>query len=154
MADKTKTIELLNEVLTAELTAINQYFLHAELCQHWGYTKLYGTVRAQSIGEMKHAEEIMERILFLDGIPNVQRMSSIKVGETVAEQFTLDLGLEQDAIPRLNEGIAHCREVGDNGTAALLQRILESEEEHVEWLETQINLIGQLGEAAYLAQQI
>lgn len=147
-------ITVLNDVLTAELTAINQYFIHAELCQHWGYTRLYKEVRKQSIGEMKHAEEVMERILFLDGIPNMQRLGKVNVGETVKEQFELDVKLEQEAVSRLNNGIKVCTDKGDNGTRLLLEEILESEEEHVDWLESQLDLIEQVGEQNYMAQQI
>lgn len=149
-----KIIEILNDVLTAELTAINQYFVHAEMCRNWGYQKLYGYIRKEAIEEMKHAEQVMERILFLDGIPNVQKLSKINVGETVLEQFKSDLALELLAIPRLNDGLEHCRATGDNGTRSLLERILVNEEEHVDWLEAQLTLIEQVGEANYLAQQI
>ena len=147
-------INVLNDVLTAELTAINQYFIHAELCQHWGYMRLYALVRKESIGEMKHAEEVMERILFLDGIPNMQRLGKVNVGETVKEQFELDLKLEQEAISRLANGIKVCADKSDNGTRMLLEEILEGEEEHIDWLEAQLDLIDQVGEQNYLAQQI
>ena len=149
-----KIIELLNEVLTAELTAINQYFVHGEMCENWGYQRLHEKVRKHSIGEMKHAEELIERILFLEGIPNVQRLGKITIGETVPEQLKLDLALEQDAIERLNRGIDACRKGGDEGSRQLLDEILESEEEHIDWIEAQISLIEQVGEANYLAQQI
>lgn len=147
-------INLLNEVLTAELTAINQYFLHAELCQHWGYERLYKTVRGHSIDEMKHAEQLMERILYLDGLPNVQRLGKVNVGESVPEQFELDFALEKEAIERLNRGIELCRDTSDNGTRALLEQILASEEEHIDWLETQQDLIAQIGKENYLSQQM
>lgn len=147
-------VKVLNEVLAAELTAINQYFLHAELCNHWGFSKLHAFSRKQSIDEMKHAELLIERILYLDGIPNVQRLGKINIGENVGEMLNSDAKLERDALPRLNEGIEICREAGDNGSRILLENILTSEEEHVEWLETQIDLIAQLGEANYLSQQI
>lgn len=149
-----KVIELLNEVLTAELTAINQYFIHAKMCADWGYKKLAGLIRAESIDEMRHAEQLIDRILYLDGLPNVQRYGKINVGETVPEQFSLDLDLEKTAISRLNSAIAVCRDVGDNATRELLNGILVSEEEHADWLETQLELIRQIGEAHYLAQQI
>jgi bacterioferritin len=149
-----KVIELLNEVLTAELTAINQYFIHAKMCADWGYKKLAGLVRAESIDEMRHAEQLIDRILYLDGLPNVQRYGKVNVGETVAEQFGLDLELEKTAISRLNSAIAVCRDIGDNATRELLNGILVSEEEHADWLETQLELIRQIGEAHYLAQQI
>jgi bacterioferritin len=149
-----KVIELLNDVLTAELTAINQYFIHAKMCANWGYTKLADYVRHESIDEMKHAEELIDRILFLDGVPNMQRMNSVTVGETVAEQFEVDLQLEYTAIKRLNAGVAACVAAGDNASRAMLEGILVSEEEHADWLEAQLELIRQVGEANYLAQQI
>lgn len=147
-------VDILNDVLTAELTAINQYFLHAELCNHWGYKKLYAFVRKQSIDEMKHAEQLIERILFLNGIPNVQRMGKVNTGETVTEQFTLDKALEMDAVSRLNKGIEEMREFNDNGSRMLLEGILQSEEEHLDWLDTQLDIIKSIGEPAYLSQKI
>jgi len=147
-------ITLLNEVLTGELTAINQYFLHAKMCQDWGYQKLGAYMREESIDEMKHADEVIERILFLDGIPNVQRLGRINIGETVDEMFSVDLALEHEALPRLEKGIELCRELGDTGSRDLLERILVSEEEHVDWLEAQLELIKQVGLQNYLAQQI
>lgn len=149
-----KVIEILNDVLTAELTAINQYFVHAEMAENWGYERLAKIVRKHSIGEMKHAEALIERILFLDGIPNVQKLNKINIGETIGEQFKVDLALEMDAVERLNPGIESCREAGDNGTRLLLEEILESEEEHIDWIEAQISLISQVGEKNYLAAQI
>ena len=147
-------IELLNAVLTAELTAINQYFVHSKMCANWGYERLAKRFYDESIGEMKDAEELVERILYLEGIPNLQRLGSVLVGEIVPEQFRLDLELERNAIARLNEGIAQCRDEGDNGTRQLLEEILEGEEKHADWLETQIHALGDLGEAHYLAQQL
>ncbi len=147
-------IKTLNEVLTLELTAINQYFLHAEMCGDWGFAKLYKAIRAESIDEMKHAERLIERILFLDGIPNVQRLGKITIGETVKEQLELDLTLEERAIPVLNAGIEQCRGEGDNGTRALFEEILVDEERHVDWLESQLELIRQIGIENYLAQQV
>ncbi len=149
-----KIVEILNDVLTAELTAINQYFLHGEMCRNWGYQKLYGYIRKESIDEMRHAEAVMERILYLDGIPNVQRLGKINIGETVKEQFQSDLALEMAALDRLNAGIAHCVNSGDNATRSLLEKILVNEEEHVDWLEAQLTLIAQVGDQNYLAQQI
>lgn len=149
-----KVIDLLNEILTGELTAINQYFLHAKMCQNWGYKRLYEHIRKESIDEMKHADELIERILFLEGLPNVQRLSKINVGQTVLEMLKNDLAVEMDAIPRLNKSIEYCRQVGDNGSEHLLKNILVSEEEHVDWLEAQLELVKQVGEAHYLAQQI
>ena len=147
-------INLLNEVLTGELTAVNQYWVHARLCQNWGYLKLWKKIRAESIDEMKHADELVERILYLEGMPNLQRLGKISVGETVPEQMTLDLDMEKAALARLNDGIKLCADKGDNGTRSLLEKILVSEEEHVDWLETQLQLIASLGEKAYLAEQL
>lgn len=151
---KEKIVTLLNQVLAAELTAINQYFLHAEMCRHWGYERLYGKVRKSAIEEMKHAEELIERVLFLEGVPNVQRLGKINIGETVPEQFKADYALELEAVQALNAGIAACREAGDNNTRMLLESILHSEEEHVDWLEAQTELIKQVGLQNYLASQI
>jgi bacterioferritin len=149
-----KVIELLNEVLTAELTAINQYFIHARMCQNWGYARLAKKIRHESIDEMKHADELMGRILYLEGLPNVQRLGKINVGQTVPEQLKLDLEVEKQAITRLNSFIETCRSLGDNGSRELLEEILHGEEEHADWLEAQLHLIGQVGEANYLAEQI
>ena len=149
-----EVIAILNEVLTGELTAINQYFLHAEMCRDWGYERLYTIIRKESIDEMKHAEQLIERILYLKGIPNVQRLGKIRIGETVEEQFRSDLALEHEAIPRLQRGVKLCSDVGDHGTRQLLDSILASEEEHADWLEAQLELIGQVGIQNYLAAQI
>jgi bacterioferritin len=149
-----KVIDLLNEVLTAELTAINQYFLHAELCEHWGYKRLHAQVRKESIEEMKHAEKVVHRILYLDGLPNLQRLGKISVGQTVPEQLKVDLALELDSVQRLNAAIEQCRLAGDNGTREILERILHEEEEHVDWAETQLEAIRQVGEQNYLAEQL
>lgn len=147
-------IALLNEVLTGELTAINQYFCHAKMCANWGFTRLAHKIRHESIDEMKHAEALIDRVLYLGGVPNLQRIGKINIGETVAEQLEVDLALEHEALPRLNAGIAACRDAGDNGTRALLEDILRSEEEHVDWLEAQLDLIAQVGLQNYLAQQM
>ncbi len=149
-----KIIEILNDVLTAELTAINQYFVHGEMCESWGYERLHHIIRKHSIGEMKHAEELIERVLFLEGVPNVQRLGKINIGENVQEIFKSDYALEMDALPRLNQGIETCRELGDNNSRLLLEEILADEEEHVDWIEAQITLIEQVGIQNYLAQQI
>ena len=149
-----KIIDLLNDVLTAELTAINQYFVHGEMCENWGFERLQQVIRKHSIGEMKHAEEVIERILFLEGIPNMQRLGKINIGESVPEQFKLDLALEMDAVGRLNQGIEECRKLDDNNTRHLLEEILEDEEEHIDWIESQISLIEQVGAQNYLAEQI
>jgi bacterioferritin len=147
-------ISMLNDVLTAELTAINQYFIHAKMCGNWGYDRLAEHSREESIEEMKHADELIERILYFDGVPNMQRLNPVRVGETVPEQFQLDLELEYEAVTRFNAGIAACVAAGDNTTRAMLERILVSEEEHIDWLETQQETIRQIGEAHYLAQQL
>jgi len=149
-----KIIDLLNEVLTGELTAVNQYFLHARMCRNWGYKRLNDRIYKESIDEMKHADELIERILFLDGLPNVQRLSKIMVGQTVPEILKNDLAVEMHAIPLLNKGIQQCRDAGDNGSEMLLDKILHAEEEHVDWLESQLTLIQQIGEQNYLSQQI
>lgn len=149
-----QVIELLNQVLTAELTAINQYFLDAKMLDNWGYAHLGEKFRSESIGEMKDADRLIERILYLDGHPNVQRLGTIGIGETALEKLTLALELERTAIDRLNSGIALSVERGDNGSRELLEDILQGEEDHADWLETQLTLIDQLGEAHYLAQQI
>ena len=154
MRGDTKVIEFLNEQLTAELTAINQYFLHAKMQANWGYGHLADKTREESIDEMKHAERVTERILYLEGTPNLQRLSPLRVGENAVEQIQLDLALEAEAIPRLNAGIAAAVAAGDNGTRELLESILVDEEEHADWLETQLALVAQLGEQHYRAQQI
>jgi bacterioferritin len=149
-----QVIDLLNEVLTNELTAINQYFIHARMCDNWGYERLYKKNRDESIDEMKHADHVIERILYLEGIPNLQRLGKVNIGENVPEQLRLDLDLERHAIPVLNRGIEACRKAGDNGTADLLEDILEDEEEHANWLEGQLMLLDQVGVQNYLAEQI
>ena len=147
-------IQLLNDVLTAELTAINPYWIHARMCENWGYARLWDKIRAESLGEMKHADRLVERILYLEGVPNLQKLGKVNVGQTVKEQFRLDLEVEKAAIKALNAGIETSRSLGDNGTRELLESILEGEEEHANWLEAQLTLIEQVGEANYLAQQI
>ncbi len=151
---KKEIIGLLNEVLCAELTAINQYFLHSKLCAHWGYAVLDRVAMSQSVGEMKHAQMITERVLFLDGMPNLQKLGKVLVGESVLEQMELDRNLEADAIERLNIGIALCHKHGDHGSRMLLEQILSSEEAHYDWLDQQVKLITSLGEANYLTQKI
>jgi bacterioferritin len=147
-------INVLNDVLSAELTAVNQYFIHAKMCGNWGYKALESFVRDESIDEMRHAEQLIERILFFDGTPNLQRLLPIKVGETVPEQFQADLEVEYAAIERLNAGIALAVAKGDNGTRELLASILVAEEEHADWLETQIETVRQIGVENYLAQKL
>jgi len=154
MKGNDEILRLLNDLLTNELTAINQYFIHAKMCANWGYDRLAHKIREESIDEMKHADIVISRILFLEGIPNLQRLNKLHVGETVKEQFQSDLALEHAAIKFLNEGIALARQLGDNGTEDLFTKILVGEEEHTDWLETQLGLIAQLGEPHYLAQQM
>jgi bacterioferritin len=154
MKGNDQVLEILNEVLTGELTAINQYFIHAKMCHNWGYERLHKKVRAESIDEMRHAEALIERVLYLDGVPNLQRLWKLAVGQTVKEQLEADLNLEKLAIERLNRGVELARGVADNGSRELLERILVSEEEHADWLEAQLTLIQQVGEPNYLAQQI
>jgi len=153
MQSSPEIIELLNEVLTAELTAVNQYFIHSKMCDNWGYKRLADKGREESFGEMKHAEQLIERILYLEGVPNMQRLATVRVGETVTEQITLELETEKDAITRLAAGIEQCRRT-DEGTRLLLESILSAEEEHADWLETQLELIRQLGEGLYLNTQV
>jgi bacterioferritin len=147
-------IEVLNDVLTAELTAINQYFIHHKMCENWGYARLAKKKYEESIGEMKDADAIIERILYLDGVPNMQRLSPVRVGEDPIEQHKLDLAVETEAIARLNEGIELCREKGDNGTRHLLEHILKGEEDGADWLEAQLHLVEEVGKEQYLAEMI
>ena len=147
-------IELLNEVLTAELTAVNQYFLDSRMLSNWGYERLGKRFYEESLDEMKDADQLIERILYFDGMPNLQRLSTLRIGETPPEKLRSALELEKEAIERLNRGIATCTTKGDHGTRELLEDILKGEEEHADWLESQLELISQVGEAHYLAQQI
>jgi bacterioferritin len=154
MQGNADVLEALNEVLTAELTAINQYFLHAKIMEDWGFARLASHTRHESIDEMKHAEIVTDRILFLNGLPNYQRYSPLRIGETVPEMFDADLQLEFAAVERLNRGIALATDAADNGTRELFEEILVSEEEHINWLETQLETIRQIGVEHYLAQQL
>jgi bacterioferritin len=147
-------IELLNAQLTSELTAINQYFLHAKMQDNWGYTKLGEYTRKESIEEMEHAEKITDRILFLEGLPNYQRLGTLNIGQTVKEQFEADLGIELAVVERLRPGVQMCRAKGDTTTAILLEGILADEEEHIDYLETNLSLIDSLGEQLFLAQLV
>jgi bacterioferritin len=149
-----KVIDLLNEVLTGELTAVNQYWVHARMCENWGYERLWKKLRKEAIDEMKDADHLIERILYLEGLPNLQRLGKVMVGTSVEEQLTLDLELEKGAIKRLNDGIELCRSLGDNGSAELLEDILKGEEEHANWIEAQLSLIQQTGLQMYLGHQI
>lgn len=154
MKGDTNVIKMLNAVLSGELTAINQYFLHARMCADWGYVRIAEKVRKESIDEMKHAQDLIDRILFLEGIPNVQRLGTINIGETVPEQLQSDLALEYEAIPRLREGINLCIQTNDHATRELLEHILVDEEAHADWIETQLEQIKQLGVENYLAIQV
>ncbi len=147
-------IELLNEVLTAELTAVNQYFGHAKMQKNWGLNRLAEHSQNESIDEMRHADALIERILYLEGTPNLQRLGSVRLGEHPVEQLRLDLEVEREAVDRFNRGIAQCVDLGDNGTRELLADMLTSEEEHVDWLETQLDLVARIGEENYLSEQL
>ena len=154
MQGDAQIIEALNDVLTAELTAINQYFIHHKMCENWGYERLSKKKREESIDEMKDADKIMERILYFDGIPNMQRLNPVRVGEDPVEQHKVDLALETEAIERLNKAIGVAREKADNGTRELLEGILTGEEESADWLEAQLHLVDEVGKENYLAEQI
>jgi bacterioferritin len=154
MKGSAAVIEVLNELLTAELTVINEYFIHAKMCENWGYDRLAAKVREESIDEMRDAEKLIDRILFLEGTPNLQRLNAVGVGETVPEQFELDLEQERGAIERYNRAIVIAGEHNDNGTREILEDILRGEEDHLDWLETQVELIRQVGVENYLAQQM
>jgi bacterioferritin len=154
MKGEPEVIQILNDVLCAELTAINQYFVHAMMCDNWGLKRLAKHMREESIGEMKHAEEVIDRILYLDGVPNMQKYMKVNVGQTVPEMHQFDLELERDAVGRLNPGIELCRGKGDNGSRQVLEKILNDEEHHIDWLEAQLTLIQTMGLQNYLAQQI
>ena len=154
MQGSPEVIEALNAVLTAELTAINQYFIHSKMNENWGYSKIAENKRSESIGEMKHADSVIQRMLYLEGIPNMQRLSPIRVGESVPEQHRSDLELEKDAVKRLNEAIAICRDNADNGTRELLEEILHDEEEGLDYLESQLGIIEEIGKERYLAEQM
>ncbi|CAM3126811.1 bacterioferritin [Stackebrandtia soli] len=149
-----RVIEFLNEQLTAELTAINQYFLHAKMQENWGYVKLAKHTRAESIDEMRHAEVLTDRILFLDTLPNYQRLFALRIGQTVPEQFEGDMLVEKEAVDRLRRGIEYMRSIGDHTSANIFESILSDEEEHIDYLETQMDLIDKLGEQLYLQSLI
>lgn len=147
-------IALLNDQLTSELTAINQYFLHAKMQQNWGLTKLAAYTRAESIDEMRHAEKITDRILFLEGLPNYQRLFSLRIGQTVREQLQSDLAVELEVVERLRPGVTMCRAKGDHTTAGLLEEILADEEHHIDYIETNLELMDRLGDQLYLSQLV
>jgi len=154
MKGNDEVVQVLQDVLCAELTAINQYFIHARMNENWGYKKLAEYMRKESIEEMRHAQDLIDRILYFDGAPNMQKYMKINVGKSVPDQFKNDLAVEYDAVPRLNKGIELARERGDNGTRALLEAILKDEEEHIDWLEAQLGIIKEIGADNYLAQQL
>jgi len=154
MKGNAEIIRILNDVLCAELTGINQYFIHSMMCGNWRYKVLAEHGRAESIEEMEHAKEVIERILYLDGVPNMQKYMKVNVGQTVPEQHAFDLALEKDAVARLNAGLETCRKKGDNGSRLLLEKVLKDEEEHVDWLESQLQQIQDIGLENYLARQI
>jgi bacterioferritin len=154
MQGEPEIIESLNDCLTAELTAINQYYVHYKMCENWGYEKLAQKMREESIEEMKHADQLIERILYFEGVPNMQRLYPVRVGETVPEQMDLDLALEKEAVERLNNAIQLCNDKNDNGTRELLEDMLRQEEESVDWTEAQIGIIAEIGKENYLAEQI
>lgn len=154
MKAKQGVIELLNKVLTADLTAINQYFVHAKMCSNWGYGQLHHKVRERSIDEMKDADELISHILYLEGVPNVQRMNTVHVGETVSEQFKLDLKAEQEMLTLLSDGVVHCAKVGDFTTRHMLEDMAKDVDQHIDWIETQLETIKQVGLENYLAEQI
>jgi bacterioferritin len=154
MLGNEEVVRLLNEVLKAELTAINQYFLHAKMCENWGYQRLAALNRRESIEEMRHADILMQRILFLEGAPNMVDLFPIRVGPDVKTQLENDLALELDAVPRLNAAIQKATEVGDNGSRELFKQILLDEEHHIDYLEGQLHVIEEIGLDNYLAQQI
>ena len=154
MQGEEKVIEILNEALTAELTAVNQYFLHAKMCADWGYNELAAYTRAESIDEMRHAEILIDRILFLEGMPNMQRYFKIAIGKDVKEQFENDVKLEYQAVERLRRGVALCVEAGDHTSRQILEKICDEEEHHIDWLEAQLHMIGEMGIQNYLAEKM
>lgn len=154
MRGDSRVIAALNEALKSELTAINQYFIHAEMNENWKYSRLYHSIRERSLTEMRHAEAFIERILFLEGEPNMTDLFPVKVGRNVKQMMENDLALEMDAVNRYNASIALCREVGDNGTRELFERTLKDEEEHVDEIEAELYQLKEIGTEGYLAQQI
>ncbi|MCY4632108.1 MAG: bacterioferritin [bacterium] len=154
MQGSPKIIEFLNEALTSELTAINQYFAHAKICENWGYNRLAAKYREESVEEMNDAEKLMDRILLLDGMPNMQRLNSVRIGETVPEQLAVDKSLEEHAIAMYRRGVALALSEGDPGTRELLEHLVVGEEEHLDWIESQEQIIGDIGVERYLQSQI
>ena len=154
MQAKEGVIGLLNRILTADLTAINQYFVHAKMCENWGYERLHHHVRQRSFDEMQDAEALIEHILYLEGVPNMQRLGTVTVGETVPEQFTVDLATENEMLTLLSEGITHCARVEDYTTRHMLEDMVRDVDQHIDWIETQQELIRQVGLERYLSEQI
>ena len=154
MKGKKGVVDLLNKILTEELTVINQYFLHARMCENWGFERLEQKVKERSFGEMKDADEIIRHILFLEGLPNVQKLGRVTIGETVPEQLKLDLQKEKDMVKLLTEGIEHCVKVGDYNTRQKLEEMVGDEEEHIDWIETQLESIKIVGLQNYLSEQM
>lgn len=154
MKGNPEVIQALSEVLTGELTAISQYFTHARMCDSWGYKRIGETIYKESIDEMKHARDVMDRILFLEGIPNLQKLGKLSIGEDIPEQLKADLKLEYEAVEILRRGIEVCRKAQDHTSKELLERILEDEERHIDWIESQLGIIRDIGKENYLAQQI
>ncbi|MCP9450471.1 MAG: bacterioferritin [Nitrospira sp.] len=154
MKAKEGVVNLLNKILTANLTAINQYFVHAKMCENWGYERLYHKIRSRSIDEMKDADHLIGHILYLEGVPNVQRMNKVDIGETVPEQLKLDLKAEQEMLTLLSEGIVHCTKAGDFTTRHMLEDMAKDVDGHIDWIETQMETIKQVGLENYLAEQI
>ncbi len=154
MKAKEGVVDRLNNILTIELTAINQYFVQAEMCKNWGFERLYSKFREISTDEMKDTEHLIRHILYLEGLPNLQRMNQVMVGESVQEDLELNLQSEQNAVKVVTEAITHCAQVGDYTTRGMLEEMVRSEEEHVDWLETQLETVNQIGIELYLNQQI
>jgi bacterioferritin len=154
MKAKDGVIEMLNRILTADLTAINQYFVHAKMCENWGYERLHHKVRERSFDEMKDAEALIEHILYLEGVPNMQRLGTIHVGETVPEQLKADLVAEKEMLGLLADGVTHCAKVGDYTTRHMLEDMTEDVDDHIDWIETQLETIKQVGLENYLTEQI
>ena len=154
MKGKPAVLDVLSDALKEELGAINQYFLHSEMCENWGYDRLSELIKKQAIGEMKHAEILIERILFLEGLPNMADLPKLNIGKEVKQQLENDLALEVSAVADYNQAVATCQKAGDNATADMLKEILKDEEEHVDFLETQLSLIKDLGLENYLIEQM
>ena len=154
MKAKEGVVNLLNKILTEELTVINQYFLHAKMCKNWGYDRLHHHVMDRALGEMKDATAIVDHILYLDGLPNMQRLGTVKIGETVSEQLKVDLDKEKAMVKLMTQGIEQCVKVGDYTTRHMLEDMVKDEEEHIDWIETQLETVKQVGLQNYLSEQI